>query len=476
MPTISSRRYGEWGIKLSKKRIKHPGFFTLTRQYSLVSISGIVLSCIIVNLVLLFLGPLLNINTSAENAFNQMSKINKELYRISEDPEWSIGEGGKVPEIDEVIQKYKDYDIKYEIYPDVNLETFWVEGKINESVVDEESIGTIVLEANNGVVVVGINALELIRIALFAGVFVVISFIVVYITIVSIFGSRKVRYLKTIAHNLEYIAGGDLDTKIPLRGSDEIFLVANHINEMTLALKNQMQKEAEVEEMKKQLITNISHDLRTPMTAILGFLDVLNNMDLESNPTKAKEYIQRAYEKSNGLTHLVDQLFDYVLISNQQMTFHMEQVEPSVFFIQAFSEIEHLLEENDIQIIYNLEYSKYLISIDCCQFIRVIENLGQNILKYGRPNSTVTVEGRFEEGQYVINITNESLEPMDDSNDFLSRYFTTDRSSGKSAGLGLAICKEIVEQQKGGFRVEAHQSTFITVIILPCTGENYGNY
>lgn len=465
-------RYSD-GSKTRSRMPKNPGklgFLTLSKQFSIAVVASIILSFIAVSLLMYMISPLMTwVEPYLEKPITDITLLGKRLYDIADNPDWGIAEDGTVPEIDELAKEYPQYEFNYETYPGMDREAFELSGKLLQSDITLSGYTTLILEANNGVVITGIRVP-------FVGVLTYIMVLIMFLLyllflllFIGLFAHKKVRYLKKITTILEYIAGGDLSAKVPLRGKDEIYQVAYHINEMTTALNKQIEKEKESEETKKQLITNISHDLRTPLTAIVGFLGVLEKMEPEHDPAAFKQYIHRAYEKSKGLSHLVDQLFDYVILSNRQVIYHPEKVEPSVYFLQTFTEVEHLLEDKQLKIKYYLPETEKRILIDCIHFQRVIENLVQNICKYAKSSSEVRVEGTYDRDSYILMVSNEIECNPEDCDNYLTRYFTTDRASGKSAGLGLAICKELIEQQYGTFQVKVIETDFHAIITLPFT-------
>lgn len=448
----------------------------LNRQFCIIVLVGLVLSSILLDLATKVLEPVLyRFYPLTDQVKESLEELEKELYSISDNPDWYIEDDTRISEIDRLEIKYTKFEISYEFYPGIDARAFKLQDILQKSELSESYVTTI-LNAVNGVVLVGVNNKKISQFSGIIGIVILVCYIVILLTVIAIFVSKKVRYLKRITRELEILAAGDLSARVPIKGNDEITHVARHINSMATALLHEMKKEKEVENTRNQLITNISHDLRTPLTTILGYLSILESMDIDSIPQsedKYRHYLRRAYEKSSELSRLVDQLFEYVLLSNRNTTFVLESIHPYHYYLQVFNELESMVEKQELEFVYQLMLCEDVIRVDLTQFKRVIENLMQNLIKYAKSNSTVLVEGYLDMNQYILQITNESKETLEENCDFLSRYFTTDRTSGKSAGLGLSICKELIEQQRGTLTIRAKGKEFQTIIAMPLGEEQY---
>lgn len=281
----------------------------------------------------------------------------------------------------------------------------------------------------------------------------ILAFILVFVLVFSWLINRKRKQLFVINNGLERISGGDLDHRIEVRGKDEIASVAHHINDMSYALKERIEKEQALEQTKNQLIANVSHDLRTPLTTITGYLALLKDQsDLDHEALK--QYIEVSYKKAKDLNMLVDQLFDYVLLTNHQMNLNKQPVDMNMFLSQVIDESSINLSNEGFTIDFKGYKRPLKANIDSKQWIRVFDNLLSNIRKYGDTNVPVDVSVKIKRSGFIeisfVNGIKETL-AIDESNVF-ERYFTTKRindGKDKSAGLGLAICKQIVEQHEG---------------------------
>lgn len=291
------------------------------------------------------------------------------------------------------------------------------------------------------------------------------SFILLFVIALSYFISRKQRYLRNIGMGLDILEAGRLEYRIPERGNDEITDVARHINKMSLALKNRIEKEKLIEQSKNQLIANISHDLRTPLTSITGYLTLLKDgydQEGQINP----KYLDICLTKSTALNDLIEQLFEYVMLSNRQMALHSVPLNISTYIKQTCYEWASLLEDHGLEFEFHVEDCNEPYPIDPDKLNRVMENLFKNICKYANPDKKIELVAYTNQDKYSMELSNGLKEgAVISDDDIFNRFFTSDRTM-ESAGIGLAICKEIITMHHGDIRVHVDQEQFAITIDL----------
>lgn len=450
--------------KKHKQRKKGGWFFKLKIQFITAIGISIILSLIVTTLVLVLSSTLI------ESYFEEYYEFDEVLLdRAYEDIEWLIVEGALHPDdmerLDELFFKHNEFDfsvtvvekglnenealIDYMIYAesDSSLESEYYE---NDHALFLVSAVSDEMNTAFGIVILGV----------------LIIFVGVFVGCISFFVGRKQKYLLEIENGLELLAGGDLNHKIRIKGTDEITSVAMNINEMSDALKEKIDQEKAIEQTKNELIANISHDLRTPLTSITGFLTLLKGVG-DKNSLQAIDYIDVALNKSTELAKLIEQLFDYVMLSNNQMRLNFELMDMSLVMKQSCFECKSLLEEDDFIVDVEIEKEPAYVSVDTGRFMRVMNNLIQNIRKYANRSMVIEVKALREGDQYRIHLVNGLREGADMDRDVFTRYFTSNRTDQQSVGLGLAICREIVQHHSGSIEASVEDNWFEIVISLP---------
>lgn len=330
----------------------------------------------------------------------------------------------------------------------------------------ENIVATRYYENDYGRYVVLVESNKAVTVLVIVGLVMIIIYILLFTTTMSYLIGRKQRYLIEIAKGLERLAAGELSYKIPIRGKDEITSVARNTNYMSKTLKENIEKERFLEKSKSELIANISHDLRTPLTAITGFLTLLKE-NYNMNPEEAKTYIDISLKKSTDLSKLIEQLFEYVMLSNNQLIMDLKRVDMVLVMKQSCFECKSLLEEKGFTIEVFIEGIKTMVNIDSTKFMRVIDNLIQNISRYADKSVPIKIIAYQNDGMYLIQMSNGV--PIDTPiiKDVFRRYFTSNRIEHSGSGLGLAICKEVIERHGGKIEAEISHKHFKVKMALP---------
>lgn len=272
-------------------------------------------------------------------------------------------------------------------------------------------------------------------------------------------------YLDEITHGLREIAKGNFDTEIPVHAGSQLGEVAESINQMSRQLHQSILEERNAEKTKNDLITGVSHDLRTPLTSILGFLEVIEE-DRYQDEVELRYYVNIAYEKAQNLKKLIDDLFEYTRINNG-LPLEIQEIDTAQFIRQLIEETVPVLEKTGITC--NLAAEEGLIiQADGARLVRAYENLISNAIRYGGSGKKIDIAVRSDGDQVSISFTNYGDPiPERDLPFIFDRFYRVEGSRSKQTGgtgLGLAITKSIVEVQGGEIRVRSdrHRTTFET--------------
>lgn len=291
------------------------------------------------------------------------------------------------------------------------------------------------------------------------------TFLIVFLLLVN----NKIKYIKYISREVSKIANEDLGLSLKIRGSDELAELCKSINYMSEQLKNKFEHEREIETTKNELITNVSHDLRTPLTAIIGYLDILKNEKYTSRDEE-REYIASTYNLSIKLKKLIDELFEYTKISRSHIALELEEVDLSSILIQMLGEYTPIFEAKGLRLITDINEELHA-KIDVEKMVRAFDNILSNAEKYSIKPSEIIVKAENKSGYSNITISNkgEHIEP-DKLNKMFEKFYRVDisRSSEiEGSGLGLAITKKIVELHEGEIWAECDGNIITINVRLP---------
>ncbi|PYY30925.1 Integral membrane sensor signal transduction histidine kinase [Paenibacillus illinoisensis] len=269
-------------------------------------------------------------------------------------------------------------------------------------------------------------------------------------------------YLTQITCGLEEIASGQFDHQIPEIAGNKLGEVARSINQMSMQLKHSIAEERKAEKTKNDLITGVSHDLRTPLTSILGFLEVIEK-DRYQDEVEMRYFVNIAYEKSLSLRRLIDELFEYTRINNG-LPLELSELDIAGLIGQLAEEFVPITENAGMEIRLNIQEGEFKTKADGGLLVRAYENIIANAIQYGRTGKYIDIDLTQDEGMLVVRIQNYGPPiPERDLPFIFDRFYRVENSRSKQTGgtgLGLAITKSIIEVHGG--RITAYSSKKVT--------------
>lgn len=272
-------------------------------------------------------------------------------------------------------------------------------------------------------------------------------------------GEKIRKQYHSVLHATEQMADGDL--KISLEEDLGIFApIGESLEKVQQGFKKAVVEEAKSQNMKTELITNVSHDLKTPLTAIITYVDLLKKEDITEE--ERKSYIATLDQKSQRLKVLIEDLFEVSKAHSGNVKMNFMDVDVVSLLKQVRSEMDEQIENSNLQFRWNLPEEKVILALDGQRTYRVFENLLNNILKYAMPHSRVYVDVNPTDSQVQIQFRNVSAMELDFDADRLTERFVRGDSSRNTegSGLGLAIAKSFVELQKGTFEIDVDGDLF----------------
>ena len=212
--------------------------------------------------------------------------------------------------------------------------------------------------------------------------------------------------------------------------------------------------------MKSELITNVSHDLKTPLTAIITYVDLLKKEDITEEERKA--YIETLDMKSQRLKVLIEDLFEVSKANSGNVQMNFMDVDVVKLLKEVRVEMSDKIEQSDLDFRWNLPEEKVILTLDGQRTYRIFENVLNNALKYAMPFTRVYVDMAEEESDVVITFKNVSAQELKVDVDYLTERFVRGDSSRNSegSGLGLAIAKSFTELQSGQFEISIDGDLF----------------
>ena len=239
---------------------------------------------------------------------------------------------------------------------------------------------------------------------------------------------------------------------------------------MSLELGEKIENEKIMEKNKSELITNVSHDLRTPLTSIIGYVDLLKKNGFQDKD-KFKEYIDVIDERTRSLNKLINELFEYTKLTSHDIKLNYSKVEIGSLVEQLVGEYTPIFNREGLEVYKDISSEDIFINIDVEKIVRVLENLLTNAKKYSLRNDKVLVTLYKEDDEYVvISLANKTKNiDKDELNNIFERFYKVDKSRKEqdSAGLGLSIVKRIVELHNGEVNAELDNDVIEFIVKLP---------
>ncbi|WP_415275287.1 sensor histidine kinase, partial [Clostridium perfringens] len=290
--------------------------------------------------------------------------------------------------------------------------------------------------------------------------------VVIYSGILFYFGRKYIDKWKKdynkILEKTKEISNGNLDSK---DDEDCGFFnpMRDELNNIQKGFKAAVEEEVKSQRMKTELISNVSHDLKTPLTSIIAYVDLLKG---EEDEEKRKAYLETLERKSQRLKHLIEDLFEVSKATTGNINLNIMDVDISYLMKQVVLELDDKINEVGLDMRLSLPEEKVILSLDGQRTYRVFENLIINVVKYALPNSRVYID--IKEGRENVDIIIKNISADEitfNINEISDRFVRGDKSRNtEGSGLGLAIVKSFVELQGGKFNIEVDGDLFKAII------------
>lgn len=276
---------------------------------------------------------------------------------------------------------------------------------------------------------------------------------------------KKLAYLSYIMEGTQRIKGGDIHYKLDIIGDDNFSNLAENINNIGEGLDKAIYNQLKSERLKSELITNVSHDLKTPLTSIINYIELIKKEE-DIKPEHIKDYVNVLDSKSKRLKVLIEDLFEASKASSGNLELNMEKIDITQLLRQAIGEMEEKLSKANLDLKLRVPEEKTYIMADGKKLYRVLENLLSNISKYSLNNTRVYIDIIEEDDKVKLTMKNiSSYELNFDPEEIMERFKRADESRNtEGSGLGLAIARDLVNAQGGRFEIDIDGDLFKSVV------------
>lgn len=355
----------------------------------------------------------------------------------------------------------KEHSLIYRFFPFVKNKSMKVYHELENYDLSKDARHLIVkVVLINGVILLVISSLW------FLGWFVLVIYsVILYFVLKAYVGKIQKRY-GILLSKINQISEGDLNVAIPEPlGVFETFKI--QLLRIQAGFRNAVEKEVKSERMKAELITNVSHDLKTPLTAIITYIDLLKDENL--TPEQRRDYLDTLDRKSMRLKVLIEDLFEVSKANSGSVTMNFRDVDICNLLKQVQFEFADKLSEKNLDVKMNLPEEKIICSLDSQKAYRIYENLLNNIAKYSMTGSRVYINAERQKDEIVVEMKNISATELTVRPEELTERFVRGDASRNTegSGLGLAIAKSFVELQGGKMLLQIDGDLFKVMTRFP---------
>jgi signal transduction histidine kinase len=273
-----------------------------------------------------------------------------------------------------------------------------------------------------------------------------------FVILLLVYMNKMTKRIIALSKSAAIVSAGQLDMSISAAGKDEIASLAQNIDEMRQSVITQMSRESKAWQANTELITAISHDIRTPMTSMIGYLGILNDSDF-SDTEHCRQYARSAYTKAMDLKSLTDELFKYFLVfGSAELNMNTESLDGRLLLEQLSAEAEFTLTEAGFTVQTIPFEGECTIVADPMYLKRVVDNLVSNVLKYGDREKRVMIIMELSSKRLSLCVSNNITKSLD---------------KVESTKIGLRTCQRIMEHMDGSFTTVADDDHFAAEFSLP---------
>ncbi len=281
-----------------------------------------------------------------------------------------------------------------------------------------------------------------------SGVFAFLAFSLCFITLIN----RKVSYIKLLKQELDILSGGQLEYVVTINGKDELSELALGIDQMRRSIMKHQEIENQMRVANSELITAMSHDLRTPLTSLLAYLEIIERKKY-CDEEQMYSLIHKSIGQTMRIKNMADKLFEYFLVyATEWESTTMELIDVDQLFCQILEDYAYSLESNGMIIEKEFFQVSGQIKVNIELLQRALDNLYSNLLKYANPQQTIKFSYKREDNNFFL---------------FISNGICLNHKKKESTSIGLNTCQRIIEYHGGSFYIEEKKNRFHVTISIP---------
>ena len=282
----------------------------------------------------------------------------------------------------------------------------------------------------------------------FSGLVAFLAFSLCFVALIS----RKVSYINLLKKELDILSGGQLEYAVTVHGSDEIGKLAQGIDQMRRSILKHQELEDQMRSANSELITAMSHDLRTPLTSLLAYLEIIERKKY-ADEAQMDQLVHKSIHQTMRIKNMADKLFEYFLVyATEWENEDMETVDADPLFQQILEDYTYSLESSGMKVRLQFLPVSGRIRVAMHLLQRALDNIYSNLMKYADPETDIRIGYGRESGNLILTISN---------------GICTDQSKRESTSIGLNTCRRIIEYHGGSFVTSEEACCFSVTVSLP---------
>lgn len=299
----------------------------------------------------------------------------------------------------------------------------------------------------------------------------IIAGIIIFCTCFMLLEESTMRYIGELSRAMKQISSGDLNTVVEVKDDNEFSEMASDLNRLAENLRDLIEREREAERTKNELITNVAHDLRTPLTSIIGYLELLSVPNSAISAEKKLEYTQIACNKAKRLEKLIEDLFGFTKLNYGKIAMRLGKLDIIKLLSQMLEEFYPSFCEKQLTYELRASVDSLMILADGNLLARLFENLIANAIKYGEDGKKIIIYVKQEGKMVSVSVVNYGLViPADELPQIFDKFYRVEQSRAVKTGgtgLGLAIAKNIVTMHGGTIEARSDLDGTVFEVKLP---------